>query len=131
MQHVALIVDTPNKNARIYPKKVIEACLPVLKEQIKEQRLFITAEEPHSYTVPLNDVVAEVKDVFLDGNRLVVDFEFLKVPLANAVQEELNRGNIALRSSGCGTVDWNPDLRAWMIEDNFEFTCFCFTRNPS
>lgn len=134
MKHVALIVDIPNKNARIYTRQVIENALPAATELLKEGRLFITAEEPISYVVPINEIVAQVKDLYLDGDRLIVDFEFLKNhQLANAVSEELNRGNIALRTSGCGTCEWNGengDKQAWFVKD-YEITCFHFTYNPS
>jgi hypothetical protein len=133
MKHVALTLDVTNKNARIYTTETVEKALPAIREQIKQGRMFVTAEEPLTRTVPLNDVVATVNDVYIEGDRLIVDFEFLKIPFANAVQEELNRGNIALRTSGCGNCEWNGEngtKRAWFVKD-YELLCFCFTYSPS
>lgn len=130
MQHVALILDTPNKNNRLYRTEVIEKALPAAKELIKEERLVITSDEPY-HIVSINDIVAEVKDIFIDGIRLVIDFEFLKNPLANAVQEELNRGAVSVRSNGYGTLRWDDDKGVYIVDDNYQITCFSFTRDPS
>ena len=131
MKHVALILDVPNKNNRIYRTEVIEKAIPAAKELIKEERLVITAEQPPDWIVPINDIVAEVKDIFIDSIRLVIDFEFVENPLANAVQEELNRGAIAVRPSGSGTVFWDYEKEVYIVNDDYEVTCFNFTYNPS
>ena len=130
MQHVVLTLDIPNKNNRIYRKEIIENILPNIKDEIKMGRMFVTAEGPITRTVPINDIVAQVDDVFIDSDRLVVDFHFLKNSLANAVQEELNRGNIVLTPIGIGSLSYDDEQKAWILDDNYEIMCFSFTYHP-
>lgn len=131
MQHVALILDVPNKNNRIYRTEVVEKALPAAKELIKDERLVITAAHPPYWEVPINDIVAEIKDIFIDSIRLVIDFEFVDNFLANAVREELNRGAVAIRPSGSGTVFWDNEREVYIVNDDYEITCFNFTYDPA
>lgn len=133
MKHVALVFDEPTSSRTIFPKSMMEKfSMPIIKEYIKDERMFICSGIPTGPEFPMHDVVAIVNDSYIEGNRLIVDFEFVKNnPLAHAVQEELNRGNVKIEVAGAGIWTWNGETgrkQAFFVNE-FEVTCFYFIPN--
>lgn len=130
LKTIALTVDTPNLNNRVYPRYVVENALIKAQDAIKNDRLFVTSDIPETMAVNLQDVVGIVKEVFLDRDNLIVEVQFLDNHLGNIFEQQLKKGSVSLRPNGVGTLQRN-DKGENVVDDDYEIISFSLTTDPS
>ena len=125
-------LDTPNKNNRIYPRAVMEKALAKYKKDfIDERRAFVQKQLPGDSMVSLLDVVGVVKEFVIEGDKVIMDVEFLpNVPDGLRVEEGLKSGKLSLRTHGIGSMRLQDD-GTYIIGEDYEFiSCFA-TDDPA
>ena len=125
-------LDTPNKNNRIYPRAVMEKALAKYKKDfIDERRAFVQKQLPGDSMVSLLDVVGVVKEFIIEGDKVIMDVEFLpNVPDGLRVEEGLKSGKLSLRTHGIGSMRLQDD-GTYIIGEDYEFiSCFA-TDDPA
>lgn len=116
--------DTPNRNRRIYPKRILERELNLYGQKIKERRAFGECDHPESNVVNLKNVCQAIIDVNWKGNEVYGDVEVLNTPSGNIIKEILLAGfRVGQSSRGLGSVesiDGNEDEDVVEVQEDFE-----------
>lgn len=102
--------DTPNRNKRIYGKRILENALNEYFDDIKQKRAFCELDHPLdpdlANQISLKNVCQAIKDAYWRGNEIRGDVEILNTPSGNIVKEILLAGyRIGQSSRGLGSVE--------------------------
>jgi len=116
--------DTPNRNKRVYPKRVLERELENYSSKIRERRAFSELDHPESNVVNLKNVCQAIIDARWVGNEIRGDVEILNTPSGNIVKEILLAGfRVGQSSRGMGSVEplkESGDEDMVEVQDDFE-----------
>lgn len=119
--------DTPNKNRRVYPRKVLERELNEYFKKIRAGNAFSEldhpTQEPDCNTVSLKNVCQAIVDARWKGNEIYGDLEVFEEGHGAKVREWLLKGyRVGQSSRGLGSVkplrEGDDDLVE--VEDDFE-----------
>lgn len=98
--------DRPNRNSRVYPKRILERELQNYSKKIAEKRAFGELDHPDTSIVNLKNVCQAILDVKWKGNDVYGDVEILKTPSGNIIKEILLAGfRVGQSSRGMGSVE--------------------------
>lgn len=127
-----MVLDTPNKNGRIYPREVMKRELRKYRKVfIKENRALIVSKQPESTTVNIQDVIGVVNKATIRRNKVVVEVEFLKqIPNAAVIEAGIKEGKLFLRTSGVGSMIKQKD-GTYKVSDDYELIGCFVTDKPS
>jgi hypothetical protein len=99
-------VDTPNRNYRVYPRKLIEKAIAEYRKQIDEKRaLGELVNDCYSSTVCLSNVSHLVTDLRVEGNNVVADIQVLKTPKGLVLQDLLDAEQAEFVTRGLGDLN--------------------------
>lgn len=125
-----LTINTPNKNNRVYPMHVVENAINQVKERVANGQFFVTIQQPPTPTVPLMDVAAVIRNINVEGDNVVAEFETLDNYNGTLLKDGLESGQLFLRTSGMGTFLLN-DAGINVIQDGYEMICIFATNEPA
>lgn len=130
--------DTPNKNKRVYPKRVLERELNNYFNLIKTKQAYGELDHPmgeEGNVVSGKNVCQAVIDARWKGNEIIGDIEILNTPTGNIVRNILLAGyRLGQSSRGLGSVEPLREGEDDVVEvqDDFEFVALCdVVTNPS
>lgn len=114
--------DRPNRNNRIYPKRVLEREINSYSTKVKERRAFGECDHPDSQLINLKNVCQAIIDVKWKGNDVYGDVEILNTPSGNIIKEILLAGfRVGQSSRGMGSVkELNEEDGVVEVDDDFE-----------
>jgi hypothetical protein len=116
--------DAPNRNKRVYPKRILEREISLYENKIKERRAFGELDHPESNIVNLKNVCHAIVDVNWKGNEVYGDVEILPTPSGNIVKNILMAGfRVGQSSRGLGSVEplrEGDDEEIVEVQDDFE-----------
>jgi len=116
--------DAPNRNKRVYPKKILEREIKLYENKIRERRAFGELDHPESNVVNLKNVCHAIVDVKWKGDEVYGDVEILPTPSGNIVREILLAGfRVGQSSRGLGSVEplrEGDDDEMVEVQDDFE-----------
>lgn len=121
--------DTPNKNKRVYPKRVLERELNNYFNLIKTKQAFGECDHPmgeEGNVISLKNVCQVIIDAHWKGNEIIGDVEILNTPSGNIVKNILLAGyRIGQSSRGLGSVEPLREGGEDVVEvqDDFELIC--------
>jgi hypothetical protein len=119
--------NKPNKNNRIYPPELLKREADKYKElYVKENRALVT----QNATFNLKEVVGQVKDISMEGDKLVIEVEMLNVPGAKEMWQLLEEGKMFLRMSGIGSMTRQEDGN-YVMNNDYQLENIFFTDNPA
>lgn len=133
--------DTPNKNRRVYSKRILERETSKLLEGVRSigsRGIIGELDHPESNTVNLKNACLGILDCRWgkqNPNDLLGDVEILPTPSGNILKEILLAGYVAgISSRGLGSVKQlyegdDPDLTE--VQDDFELVCWDGVSDPS
>ena len=106
-EFVVGFVDRPNKNGRIYPRKLIEAELAKLQETISQRKLvgeLVTDREhcPGTSVCP-TEASHLVTQLRIDGDKILGTIEPLNTPRGKLLQQLLSKDGIEFGTLGVGS----------------------------
>ena len=112
MTFVALTLDKPNLNGRVYPTDVVAKAVEKYREQIAERRgLGIIADYQHNpnIDIDLSKVSHIVESIDIVDNELRVGVRVLGTPAGESLQKLLADGGISFRPRGIGFLRQNEE----------------------
>jgi hypothetical protein len=116
--------DAPNRNKRVYPKRILEREIKLYENKIMERRAFGELDHPESNIVNLKNVCHAIIDVNWKGNEVYGDVEVLPTPSGNIVRNILLAGfRVGQSSRGLGSVEplrEGEDEEMVEVQDDFE-----------
>lgn len=130
--------NVPNKNRRIYPKRILEREMNTLMETIHKtgaRGVLGELDHPDSSVINLKNACLGVIDYRWKGNDMLGDVEVLHTPSGNILKEIILAGYVpGISSRGMGSVknlheQDDPDLVE--VEDDFSLLCWDAVSDPS
>ena len=114
--------DQPNRNRRVYPRRILEREINLYEQKIKERRAFGECDHPESNVVNLKNVCQAIIDVKWKGNEVYGDVEILNTPSGNIIKEILLAGfRVGQSSRGLGSVESVQDDEEDIVEVQEDF----------
>lgn len=130
--------NVPNKNRRIYPKRILEREMSSLVESIHKtgaRGILGELDHPDSSVINLKNACLGVIDYRWKNNDMLGDVEVLHTPSGNILKEIILAGYVpGISSRGMGSVknlheQDDPDLVE--VEDDFSLLCWDAVSDPS
>ena len=132
--------DTPNRNGRIYPEKILKRENERYQEVIKKVVLYQNLNHPESSLIDLDRASHIITETWWDGNRLIGKLKLLTSPgyikegIISCVGDQaanlLRQGvTLGISSRGVGSLTKNGEYNE--VQDDFELICFDLVSSPS
>lgn len=132
--------DTPNRNGRIYPKKILEREAENYKKLIKKGIALSELNHPESSLIDLDRVSHIITEVWWEGNILIGKLKLLTSPgfhqsgiisckgdlAANYLRQGVTLG---ISSRGVGSLAKKGEQNE--VQEDFELICFDLVSSPS
>lgn len=132
--------DTPNRNGRSYPKRILEREANNYKTAIKKGLSTSELNHPESSLIDLDRVCHIITDIWWDKNILMGKLKLLTSPGFHESGVVSTKGDIAanlmrqgvtlgISSRGVGSLKKVGDRNE--VQDDFELICFDLVSSPS
>ena len=132
--------NTPNRNGRIYPEKILKREAENYKNAIKKGTALSELNHPESSLIDLDRVSHIITEVWWEGNVLMGKLKLLTSPgfhergvisckgdmAANYLRQGVTLG---ISSRGVGSLAKKGDQNE--VQDDFELICFDLVSSPS
>ena len=132
--------DTPNRNGRIYPEKILRRENERYQEVIKKGGAISELNHPESSLIDLDRASHIITETWWEGNRLVGKLKLLTSPaylkegviscVGDVAANLLRQGVIlGISSRGVGSLTKNGEYNE--VQEDFELICFDLVSSPS
>ena len=132
--------DTPNRNGRIYPEKILKRENERYQEVIKKGGSISELNHPESSLIDLDRASHIITKTWWDGNRLIGRLKLLTSPaylkdgviscVGDQAANLLRQGvTLGISSRGVGSLTKNGEYNE--VQDDFELICFDLVSSPS
>ena len=132
--------DTPNRNGRVYPEKILKRESENYKKMIEKGTALSELNHPESSLIDLDRVSHIITEVWWDGNVLLGKIKLLTSPgfhergivstkgdlAANYLRQGVTLG---ISSRGVGSLKKVGEQNE--VQDDFELICFDLVSSPS
>ena len=132
--------DTPNRNGRLYPKRILEREAENYKKMINKGTALSELNHPESSLIDLDRVSHSITEVWWEGNVLMGKIKLLTSPgyhergicstkgdlAANYLRQGVTLG---ISSRGVGSLKKIGEQNE--VQDDFELICFDLVSSPS
>tara|TARA_R110002020_G_scaffold178358_3_gene371371 strand:- start:103 stop:798 length:696 start_codon:yes stop_codon:yes gene_type:complete len=132
--------DTPNRNGRIYPEKILRRENDRYQEVIKKGGAISELNHPESSLIDLDRASHIITETWWDDNRLIGKLKLLTSPgylkegviscVGDQAANLLRQGVIlGISSRGVGSLTKNGEYNE--VQEDFELICFDLVSSPS
>jgi len=132
--------DTPNRNGRIYPEKILRRENERYQEVIKKGGAISELNHPESSLIDLDRASHIITETWWEGNRLVGKLKLLTSPaylkegviscVGDVAANLLRQGvTLGISSRGVGSLTKNGEYNE--VQEDFELICFDLVSSPS
>lgn len=132
--------NTPNRNGRIYPEKILRRENDRYQDIIKKGCAISELNHPESSLIDLDRASHIITETWWDGNRLVGKLKLLTSPayikegiiscVGDMAANLLRQGvTLGISSRGVGSLTKNGEYNE--VQDDFELICFDLVSSPS
>tara|TARA_R110002110_G_scaffold133933_2_gene316765 strand:- start:918 stop:1619 length:702 start_codon:yes stop_codon:yes gene_type:complete len=132
--------NTPNRNGRVYPEKILRRENERYQEIIKKGGSISELNHPESSLIDLDRASHIITETWWDGNRLIGKLKLLTSPgyikegviscVGDQAANLLRQGvTLGISSRGVGSLTKNGDYNE--VQDDYELICFDLVSSPS
>lgn len=132
--------DTPNRNGRIYPEKILKREVEKYQDMIRRGSSISELNHPESSLIDLERTSHIITETFWDGIRLIGRLKLLTTPgyhksgvvssMGDIAANLLRQGiTLGISSRGVGSLNKNGQYNE--VQDDFELICFDLVSSPS
>jgi hypothetical protein len=116
-----LVMETKNKNGRIYPEAVMEKEVSrYLKEVVENNRAYGELGHPQGPQINLDRVSHMIVELVRNGNKFIGKAKLTETPMGNIARGLLESGaNLGVSSRGMGSLKPGKD-GAMVVGDDFK-----------
>lgn len=132
--------DAPNRNGRIYPKRVLEKALnaPHIQEKLRTNTWYCECNHPmdssvqRQMTVDLRNVAFLIKEIWWEGNLLKGRCTTANTSVGKDMKGLIEQGcQVAFSLRAQGNVHTNPVSGLVEVEEGLQVLCYDFVAVPS
>lgn len=142
VEFVAILqeADAPNRNGRIYPKRVLEEALnsPYVRERLATKSFFGECGHPldnsvqRQMTIDFTNAAFMIKEVWWEGNLLKGKLETLDTALGRDMKGIIEQGSqVAFSLRAQGNVRQDPMTGKTIVESPLNICTYDYVINPS
>ncbi len=132
----------PNANLRIYPESVLKKQVEVYQRKIKDRSSYGELNHPESVTINGERLAFLITKLWWENQTLLGEIELILSPgfvkfgiiscLGDMVANYLRLGiKIGVSSRGLGSVEKDKFSGKYIVQDDFEITCWDIVTDPS
>ena len=132
--------DTPNRNGRIYPERILRRENERYQEVIKKGGAISELNHPESSLIDLDRASHIITETWWEGNRLIGKMKLLTSPgyikegviscVGDMAANLLRQGvTLGISSRGVGSLTKNGEYNE--VQEDFELICFDLVSSPS
>ena len=132
--------DAPNRNGRVYPKRVLEKALdaPNIRERLATKTWYGEANHPldnsvqRQMTIDLRNVAFIIKEIWWEGNLLKGRCETANTSVGRDMKGLIEQGcKVAFSLRAQGNVHTNPTTGLIEVEDGLQILGYDWIQVPS
>jgi hypothetical protein len=132
--------DKPNRNGRVYYKKVLEEALnaPYIQERIRTNSLYGEAGHPmdtsvqRQMTIDQRNIAFLIKEFWWDGNLLKGKIETADTVIGRDMKGLIEQGSrVAFSLRAQGNVHYDPTIKATVVQSPIQIATYDWVVNPS
>lgn len=131
-----------NANGRIYPERILRRQVELYKQKIADRRSYGELNHPESINIDGDRLAFGIVDLWWEGHTLVGEIElilspgFVKYGVISCVGDKVanyirNGWKIGVSSRGLGSVEKDRFSGEYIVQDDFEITCWDIVTDPS
>lgn len=131
-----------NANGRIYPEPILRKQVVIYQDKIDDRRSYGEANHPESVTLDLDRLSFGVTKLWWEGKTLLGELELILSPgyvnlgiiscKGDLIANYIRTGwKIGISSRGLGSVEKDRFTGKYVVQDDFEITCWDFVSDPS
>lgn len=131
-----------NANGRIYPERILRQQVELYKQKIADRRSYGELNHPESINIDGDRLAFGIVDLWWEGHTLVGEIElilspgFVKYGVISCVGDKVanyirNGWKIGVSSRGLGSVEKDRFSGEYIVQDDFEITCWDIVTDPS
>jgi hypothetical protein len=131
-----------NANGRIYPEGILRKQVEIYQEKIDDRRSYGEANHPESVTLDLDRLSFGITKLWWEGKTLLGELELILSPgyvnlgiiscKGDLIANYIRTGwKIGISSRGLGSVEKDRFSGKYIVQDDFEITCWDFVSDPS
>jgi hypothetical protein len=132
--------DTPNRNGRVYPKRLLEREAQNYKKMIEKGTALSELNHPESSLIDLDRVSHAITEIWWEGPALIGKIKLLTTPGYHERGIVSSKGDLAanylrqgvtlgISSRGVGSLKKVGEQNE--VQDDFELICFDLVSSPS
>ncbi len=132
--------DTPNRNGRVYPERILKRENERYQDVIKRGSAISELNHPESSLIDLERTSHIITETYWDGNRLIGKLKLLTTPgfhkdgvvssMGDIAANLLRQGvTLGISSRGVGSLKKSGEYN--QVQDDFELICFDLVSSPS
>lgn len=134
--------DIKNANGRIYPERILRKQVELYKEKIIDRRSYGELNHPESVSIDGDRLAFGITDLWWEGHTLIGKIELILSPgfvkygviscVGDKVANYIRLGwKIGVSSRGLGSVEKDRFTGEYIVQDDFEITCWDVVTDPS
>jgi hypothetical protein len=131
-----------NANGRIYPEQVLKKQVDIYKEKIADRRSYGELNHPESVSIDGDRLAFGITDLWWEEHTLIGKAElilspgFVKYGIISCVGDKVANylrlnWKIGVSSRGLGSVEKDRFTGKYIVQDDFEITCWDIVTDPS
>ena len=131
-----------NANGRIYPEKILRSQVELFQEKIIDRRSYGESNHPESINLDLDRLAFGITKLWWENKTLVGEIEMILTPgfvnygiasvKGDILANYLRLGwKIGVSSRGLGSVEQDKFTGKYIVQDDFEITCWDAVCDPS
>ncbi len=131
-----------NANKRIYPESVSKKQVEIYMQKVKDKRAYGELNHPESITIDGSRISHNITNLWWEGRTLIGKLDIIMSPgfikhgiiscEGDRVANYLRLGlKIGVSSRGLGSVEKEKFTGRFIVQDDFEITCWDIVTDPS
>lgn len=130
IEGIFMQADKPNKNGRLYPRKVMETQVIKYQDLINEKRSLGELGHPPNPSVNLNNVSHLITELRMMGNDVYGKAKILSTPMGKIAESLILEGaGLGVSSRGLGSVKMVNGINE--VQDDFHLATVDIVADPS
>lgn len=130
IEGIFMQAEKPNRNGRLYEKRILEKALDSFQTLIKEKRALGELGHPPNPSVNLDKVSHLITDLRFDENNIVGKAKLLETPMGKIAKNFIEEGvRLGVSSRGLGSLNEKNGVK--YVGDDFHLATVDIVADPS
>lgn len=126
MKKEIMTIGVANKNNRIYSREVMERAVKEAQDKVRKNRMLVHYDNQISAVSDFTTAGGVVKELKIEGDKVIADVEILKTPTGNKLKEDFEKGHVQVRAAGIGGLN-KQENGTYLVTEDYVLDRLLFT----